>query len=81
MSTSEQITALSEQINITLRNLEYGQVQRTDRVFLNHVLEEFQILATSSSLANMEYSGIAELALEMVGSTSELVEDGLEWNV
>jgi hypothetical protein len=77
MTNPETITALSEQINTTIRNLERGEVQKSDRIFLNHVLEEFQILATSSSFANTDHFGVAEFAFEMVGSSSELVEDGL----
>lgn len=78
MKSSPRAITLNDQINTTLSNLERGEVLRTDRIFLNHILEEFQMLSTSSSLANMEHFGIAELALEMVGSTNELVEDGLD---
>lgn len=75
---AERTNTLNEQINITIRNLERGEVQKTDRVFLNHVLEEFQLLVTSGSMSRGDHFGIAECAMEMVGSTAELVEDGLE---
>lgn len=72
-----QTPALQQQIGTTLNNLRNGTVQRTDRIFLNHILEEFERLSTQAELGG-PIMLIAELADEMVGSTRELVEDGLE---
>ena len=67
---------LKEQIAKTLRNLERGEVMMEDRVFLDHVLGEFQYLV---DLVGTEAErSFGELAFEMIGSTCELVEDGLD---
>lgn len=68
---------LEEQINKTLRNLERGEVQREDRIFLNHVLEEFQHMVDMS--VHGEVSD--DVVYDMIGSTRELVEDGLNWEM
>ena len=66
---------LKEQIDATLKNLSAGEIQREDRVFLNHVLEEFGHLVDMQ-----EFGGnTEELAWNRIGSTRELVEDGLSW--
>lgn len=65
---------LKEQIVETLRNLERGEVMMGDRVFLNHVLEEFEHLVVMSEIGGQD---MGEVANEMIGSTRELVEDGL----
>ena len=65
---------LKEQIKKTLRNLDFGEVRREDRIFLNHVLGEFQHLVDMSEISG----DVGDVVSDMIGSTRELVEDGLE---
>ena len=71
------LTALKVQINASMEALTSGQIHHTDRVFLNHILEEFELLTDAISKGG-PILNLAEAAEEMVGSTAELVEDGLE---
>lgn len=68
---------LKEQIKTTIRNLERGEVQISDRIFLNHLLEELEVIVDNDRLLNRQIDA-ADSLWEMVGSTNELVEDGLE---
>lgn len=65
---------LKEQIEKTLRNLERGEIQMEDRVFLNHVLGELQHVVDVSGTGGY----MDDVVADMIGSTRELVEDGLE---
>lgn len=67
---------LKEQIKQTLRHLELGEVKYDDRVFLSHVLGEFQHLVDMSEVSD----DTGDVVAEMIGSTRELVEDGLSWD-
>lgn len=68
---------LKEQIKTTIRNLERGEVQMSDRIFLNHLLEELEVIVGDDRLLNRQIDA-ADSLWEMVGSTNELVEDGLD---
>lgn len=68
---------LKEQIKTTITNLQRGEVQNSDRVFLNHILEELELIVDDDGLLNRQIDA-ADRLWEMVGSTNELVEDGLE---
>lgn len=74
----KDLSNLQQQIITTVSHLERGEIQYTDRVFLNHILEEFEILVDLVVANNPGMMQFADHALEMVGSTNELVEDGLE---
>lgn len=69
---------LKTQIGTTISRLERGEIQYADRVFLNHILEELE-QAIDVVIARPESSfDISEAFLEMIGSTNELIEDGLD---
>lgn len=74
----KDLNNLKQQISVTLSHLERGEIQYEDHVFLNHILEEFEILVDAVGKNDPGMMQFADLALEMVGSTNELVEDGLE---
>lgn len=68
--------ALKHQTAQTISNLEHGTISRSDRIFLTHLLEQVEFLLDSGDL---EKSGdLTEHLRELIGSTKELVEDGLE---
>lgn len=68
---------LKEQIKTTIRNLERGEVMSSDRIFLNHILEGLEFIVEDEGLLNRQIDA-ADSLWEMVGSTNELVEDGLD---
>lgn len=75
--------ALKAQLEKTTKNLERGEVQLADRIFLNHILDELDFILTTNIQENgVHLTGqmyeIAESTLQMLGSTNELVEDGLD---
>lgn len=74
----KDLSNLQQQITTTISRLERGEIQRTDRIFLNHILEEFEVLVDLVVANQPGMMQFADLVLEMVGSTNELVEDGLE---
>jgi transcriptional regulator NrdR family protein len=69
---------IREQIRTTISNIEHDTVTREDRVFLTHVLEEIQ--GKLDPMEDPEFWGYAVIGRsfeDLVGSTQELVEDGL----
>jgi hypothetical protein len=80
---NEMYDALKAQLEKTTKNLERGEVQLADRIFLNHILDELDFILTNDiqedgiHLTGQMYT-IAESTLQMLGSTNELVEDGLD---
>lgn len=65
------------QIRKSITNLERGEVQRTDRVFLYHVLENLeQIVENPDNHCNP--MDAADSLMELIGSTEELILDGLD---
>lgn len=76
--------ALQEQIKKTTKNLERGEVQLTDRIFLNHILDELDFILTVTldkkelPLISGQMYDLAESTCQLLGSTNELVEDGLD---
>lgn len=67
--------ALKDQLDLTLSNIDHGTIGREDRVFLTHVLEEIH-----SSLPTVETGkqiDVADTYFDLLGSTQELIEDGL----
>lgn len=74
----KRFEALNEQIEKTMKRLEAGEIQKTDRVFLHHILEELERLVDAAAPENAEYFDVAEGAYELIGSTNELIEDGLD---
>lgn len=73
--THMEFTALRAQIEKTTKNLERGEVQLSDRIFLNHILDELQFILDNGGTNPSDDS---ESLWELLGSTNELVEDGLE---
>lgn len=69
--------ALKAQIKTTITNLERGEVLVSDRIFLNHVLEELEFILGDEGLENRQIDA-ADSLWDMLGSANELVEDGLE---
>lgn len=78
------MSKLAEQIEATSRNLESGNLVYGDVVLLNHILEEFALLVDVVNTPFSDDQGIEAInqllaAIDsFVGSTAELVEDGLE---
>jgi hypothetical protein len=71
--------ALKEQLKTTTRRLEQGELQLSDRIFLNHILDELDVILENGVPSTPSgYFDLAESTLEMLGSTNELVEDGLD---
>lgn len=67
---------LKKQIDTTISNIDHGTIGRDDRIFLTHLLEELRL-----SLPIVELDDDEEVADEfrtVLGSTQELIEDGLE---
>jgi hypothetical protein len=71
------LTALKTQVSASIEALISGDVRYSDRVFINHVLEEFERLIDAVETGG-PILNLAEMAEEMVGSTAELIEDGLD---
>jgi len=69
--------SLKAQIEKTTRNLERGEVHLTDRIFLNHVLDELEFLVNNEKI-NTNLFDAHEAINTLLGSCNELVEDGLE---
>lgn len=75
--------ALKERLEKTTKNLERGEILLADRIFINHILDELQFILENNiqpdgvHLTGQMYE-IAESTLQMLGSTNELVEDGLD---
>lgn len=69
--------ALKAQIKTTITNLERGEVLISDRIFLNHLLEELEFILGDEGLENRQIDQ-ADSLWHMLGSANELVEDGLE---
>jgi len=74
----KDLNNLQQQIITTISHLERGEIQYEDRVFLNHILEEFEVLVDLVIANKPGMMQFAEQATTMVGSANELVEDGLE---
>lgn len=72
------MSKLAEQIEATSRNLERGHLTHGDNVLLNHILEEFALLVDTMAQTDISDVEVRATAYEFVGSTAELVEDGLE---
>lgn len=77
--------ALKAQIEVTTKRLERGEVLLADRIFLNHILDELDFILnvtldkeTDTVFTTGVMYNIAESAVQMLGSTNELVEDGLD---
>jgi hypothetical protein len=69
---------LREQIRSTISNIEHDTVTREDRIFLTHVLEEVQgDLDTMEDPGYWGYAMIGQSYEDLVGSTQQLIEDGL----
>ena len=78
------LEALKEQIKKTTTNLERGTPTLSDRIFLNHILDELDFILNATldkkdfPLISGQMYDLAESTCQMLGSTNELVEDGLE---
>lgn len=68
---------LRDQIKDTLSNIECDTVGREDRILTTHVLEEFMHIMDVVESSDGNRLWIGECTKDMVGSTSQLVEDGL----
>lgn len=68
---------LNEQVKTTISNIEHGTIRRSDRVLMVHVLEQLEFILNDEGL-NVRQMDSFESLWEMIGSTNELVEDGLE---
>lgn len=67
--------ALKDQIDLTLSNIDHGTIGREDRVFLTHLLEE--IHSSLSTVETNKQIDVADAYFDVLGSTQELIEDGL----
>lgn len=72
---SVNIEAIHKQIDTTINHLERGEILREDRVFLNHILETVTDLLVA--IKTGDALSVQDSAFELVGSTAELLEDGL----
>lgn len=76
--------ALQEQIKKTTKNLERGEIQLADRIFLNHILDELDFILTVTldkkelPLISGQMYDLGESTCQLLGSANELVEDGLD---
>jgi len=70
--------ALKTQIETTTRRLERGEIQLADRIFLNHILDELDFILNNVQVGSKLFDD-AEALGTLLGSTNELVEDGLEY--
>jgi hypothetical protein len=69
---------LKAQVKTTITNLERGTIQHSDRIFMNHLLEELEFILDSGDLEKSPQMGHSEDLFNLIGSANELVADGLE---
>jgi hypothetical protein len=69
---------LRAQVKTSISNLNSGTIQRSDRIFMNHLLEQLEFVLESGELESGRQIDICDSFYDVLGSTNELVEDGLE---
>jgi len=76
--TTQNYDVLRDQIKSTISNIEHNTVTREDRVFITHLLEEVQShLDTVENPGYFGFALIGQAFQDVVGSTQELINDGL----
>jgi hypothetical protein len=76
MANTKNYDVLRGQIQSTISNIEHDTVTREDRVFLTHLLESIQLDAMEDP-GFWGYAVIGRSYEDLVGSTQQLIEDGL----